>query len=561
MVQSRLALGIVAVFLALAAQLGGAAALSSGQATFTLRTGSDSAARQDFVVDSNQCPSQGPISMHLGGLVTNTSGTTLYDVTATLSGPTLAGGQPATLAIGALSPGQSYFLGWFVTYSCTDGATGTATVTLADSNSGTVARNLTTQVRAAQSANAGGKVNSTALGAGAIVGQVITADVVYEFGNVGSGAEFFLQPAGSTAFDAACFRLVGSAIISSSVNAVTVGTLDTLYFLAGSSQSGSGNTIGVRYSYRYLCANTTTVARPFAAQTSGASNIKYTGNYDGSGALVFSFPGATNPLTIAKSANPILFTGNAGGVATYTVTISNPSAYATTIDRIRDVLPSGVTFAAISGTSGVTAANSSSVPSSGAAGTINFNANIGTSYAIAAGGSLSLVYTANIPSAVGTYANSATGTIGAETIGPATVSIYVTAQGAIVISKSVAMLDPAKFAVPGEVVVYTLSAQNVTGASIDSGSISIEDFLPAELEFYNGDIGGGGPFFFTDSGSGLACCLAQVEYSTSPAPPATYGYSPVAGFDPNVRAFRIRPAGAMSGTPASFTIQFRARIK
>lgn len=89
----------------------------------------------------------------------------------------------------------------------------------------------------------------------------------------------------------------------------------------------------------------------------------------------------------------------------------------------------------------------------------------------------------------------------------------------------------------------------------------MEDFLPAEVEFYNGDLGGGGPFLFSNSASGLTCCLEQVEYSTSAAAPATYGYAPMAGYDPNVRAIRITPAGAMNGTPASFQITFRTRIK
>jgi uncharacterized repeat protein (TIGR01451 family) len=419
-------------------------------------------------------------------------------------------------------------------------------------------------VRKAQSAAAGGNVTSTTLGPGAVVGQVITADVAYDFGNIASGNEFFLQPSGSTAFDARCFRLVGSEITSSNIGAITVGTKDALYFVSSAQQSGNGYVVGVRYSFRYLCANSSTVARPFAVQTSGSTNIKYTGNFDGTGALNFSFPGASNPFVISKAANPILFTGNLGGVATYTVTISNPSAFATTIDQITDVLPAGVAFGSIGATSGVTAANSSSVPSGGASGTIDFKANIGSSYAIPAGGSISLVYTASIPSTAGIYANSASAAIGVETIAPASVSIYVVAGGALVISKSVEVYDPAaagKFALPGEEVVYTFTVQNVTGVTIDAGSIVLEDILPDTLEFYNGDIGGGGPFLFSDSGSGLACCVSEADYSNSTGAPLAYGYSPSPGFDPNVRAIRIAPAGAMNGAPASFEISFRMRIK
>lgn len=560
----RSAIGAAAFLAAFAAQIVDTLALSAGEASFALRTGLDSASRQDLVIDSNKCPTEGPVAMHLGGVVSNTSGATLTGVTATLSGATLSGGQAATIEIGALAPGATYFVAWFVTYPCVDGATGTATVTLADSNSGTTTRTISTRVRKAQSAAAGGNVTSTTLGPGAVVGQVITADVAYDFGNIASGNEFFLQPSGSTAFDARCFRLVGSEIISSNIGAITVGTKDALYFVSSAQQSGNGYIVGVRYSFRYLCANSSTVARPFAVQTSGSTNIKYTGNFDGAGALNFSFPGATNPFAISKSANPILFTGNLGGVATYTVTVSNPSAFATTIDQITDVLPVGVTFGSIGATSGVTAANSSSVPSAGATGTIAFRANIGSSYAVPAGGSVSLVYTASIPSAAGTYANSASATIGVEALGPASVSVYVAAGGALVISKSIEVYDPAsvgKFALPGEIVVYTLKVQNVTGVTIDAGSIVLEDILPDTLEFFNGDIGGGGPFLFSDSGSGLACCASEAAYSNSPAAPRVYGYAPASGFDPDVRAVRIAPAGAMNGAPASFEISFRMRIK
>lgn len=560
----RSAIWAATLLAAFAAQIVDALALSAGQASFALSTGADGASSQDLIIDSNKCPTEGPVAMHLGGVVSNTSGATLTGVTATLSGVTLAGGQAATIEIGALAPGEAYFIAWFVSYSCVDGATGTATVTFADSNSGTVTRAISTRVRKAQSAAAGGNVTSTTLGPGAVVGQVITADVAYDFGNIASGNEFFLQPSGSTAFDARCFRLVGSEITSSNISAITVGTMDALYFVSSAQQSGNGYVVGVRYSFRYLCANSSTVARPFAVQTSGATNIKYTGNFDGTGALNFSFPGASNPFVISKTANPILFTGNLGGVATYTVTISNPSAFATTIDQITDVLPAGVAFSSIGATSGVTAANSSSVPSGGASGTIDFKANIGSSYAIPAGGSISLVYTASIPSAAGTYSNSASATVGVETVGPASVSIYVAAAGALVISKSVEVYDPAaagRFALPGEEVVYTFTVQNVTGATIDAGSIAIEDILPDTLEFYNGDIGGGGPFLFSDSGSGLGCCASEVDYSTSTSAPRVYGYSPAPGFDPNVRAIRIAPAGAMNGAPASFEISFRMRIK
>ena len=47
--------------------------------------------------------------------------------------------------------------------------------------------------------------------------------------------------------------------------------------------------------------------------TSGNS-LKYTGNYDGSGSVNISFPGATNPFLIAKTSD--IASGVAGASAT-----------------------------------------------------------------------------------------------------------------------------------------------------------------------------------------------------------------------------------------------------
>lgn len=554
--------------LAFSAAVSQAFAIAPGDATFTLVSGNDATGQQDLVADSNKCPAEGPTAMYVAGDITNTSGSTLSDVTATLTGLTLAGGQAATITIGALTPGESYFVAWSVTYSCTIGTTGSATISISDDAGGSLARNISWTVRTSQSANAGGQVTAATLGPGAIVGQVIAIDVTYDFGNISVGNEFFLQPSGSTAFDAACFQLVGSEITSTNISALPLGAIDQLYFVSPVKQAGNGYTASVRYDFRYLCAGATTVARPFSSQTSGGS-IKYSGNFDGTGSLQISFPGATNPLTISKTVDRQLFTGGAGGNVIYTVTLANPSAFDTTLDAISDTLPAGVSFVAIDPASDVTVANSSSTPANGATGTISFNANVGTTYNLPAGGSVSLIYSALIPDVAADYINSVSGVIGLESVGPATTLVVVAAGEALNVTKTVSVYDPSLtglYAVPGNDVVYTIRVENLTALPIDANTIIIEDQFPDEVEFFNDDFSGAGDAVaYSDAGlGGVNCCSGVVEYSDTAIGAPVYGYAASTGYDPAIRHIRISPTGALAGSSGAinwFEVSFRGRIK
>lgn len=140
--------------------------------------------------------------------------------------------------------------------------------------------------------------------------------------------------------------------------------------------------------------------------------------------------------------------------------------------------------------------------------------------------------------------------------------------------KTVAMVGAsgnARFAIPGNDVYYTLTVTNSGDGTVDAGTLFLADPIPAEVEFYNGDIDGAGPatgaVYFTDSGSGLTFSLASdVAYSNSAPKPATFAacsYVPLAGYDPNVRHLCLNPKGVMlAGNPdPTFSVQFRARIK
>jgi hypothetical protein len=128
-----------------------------------------------------------PHAMYLQVNITNTSGSTLTNVQATLSFSTsgfeLAGGQAATIYLGTMSPGEVKPVFWFVTYPCTYDTVGNYTVSVTDSTSGATTFNGTLTTRKELSANAGGNIYTAILGPGVYVGQVITYQVTYDFGN------------------------------------------------------------------------------------------------------------------------------------------------------------------------------------------------------------------------------------------------------------------------------------------------------------------------------------------------------------------------------------------
>ncbi len=559
--------------LLLAALLAQPAAASS----FTLRTGNNSANAQTMTIDSNQCSTAGPRAMYVGGIVT-AGASAETNVTVSISTPTngffLAGGQQQTQTIGSLAAGTSAGAYWFIGYGCTVNATTTVTITIT-SSAGTTTRNITLTAKTAISANAGGNVASSTLGAGAVVGQTIYFETTYDFGGSDTGDEFMFQPSGAQTFNAGCFRLVGSQVMSSNIAPVAAGTTNTLYFVQTQKQAGNGYTATIRYFFEYQCANTTTTARPYAMQTSGNS-LKYTGNYDGSGSISISFPGASNPFTITKTQDRSYAVGGTTSTVKYTVTISNPSVYASRISQIVDTLPSGASFAAIDAASQVTAANSSSVPSAGATGTITFFGKQDVSYQIAAGGSVTLVYTVTMPAAGGSYANSAQGYFGQATTPTATVTFTVHDPAPItVIKASQPWSDPVSgttdpLAIPGAYVHYTITVANPAVYPIDADTLVVTDGTPPNLAmFVNSLLSGSAPVLFQDGATSstltitytdLASSTDDVDFSNDGG--TTWTYTPVpdgTGFDSAVTNFRIRPKGTMAAS-SSFSLIVRYKV-
>ena len=548
---------------------------------FSLRTGNDTTKTQSMPIDSNKCATAGPRAMYVGGVITNNGAATVTNVTAALSGLGsgffLAGGQAATQTVGSLGAGQSTGVYWFVGYGCTVGATATPAISITSVGTTSNTTNLTLIGRSAISANAGGNVLSSQLGPGAVVGQTIYFDASYDFGGSSTGDEFFFQPSGSQAFNAACFRLVGTEIRNSNIGVVVTGTKDRLYFVQSNAQPGNGYFADVRYLFEYQCAGSSTVARPYAVQTSGGDNIKYTGNFDGSGSISISFPGATNPFTITKVADKTSGITGVSATVKYTVTVTNPSLFASRISSFVDTLPAGATYIGLDAASDITAANSSSVPSALASGTITFTGIQDLSYPIAAGGTVKLIYSVLMPATAGTYTNSARAQFGTATTPTVTASFNVVAAQPLTMSKTSAVTsDPVNGTtnpkqIPGARTAYTVTVTNPNPAASTVDSILVIDPTPSGLSLYVSNYPSAtGPVRFQEgavpstlnySFTSLASTTDDIDFSKDNG--ATWAYVPAPdslGLDSAVTHIRVKPRGAMASA-SSFSLQFAYGVK
>ena len=151
----------------------------------------------------------------------------------------------------------------------------------------------------------------------------------------------------------------------------------------------------------------------------------------------------------------------------------------------------------------------------------------------------------------------------------------VTIAGVPILSltKTSVVYDPGNvglFATPDNDVLYIVTLTNAGAGPAYADSIFLVDSLPVELAFYNGDVDGPGPatdpVYFTQNSAGLTFSpVTDLKYSNQIAQPANMAacnYTPLAGYDPNIRHICINPKGAMlSGNPSpTFSAEFRARI-
>ncbi len=329
--------------------------------------------------------------------------------------------------VGTLAPGETKVCYYYVSYPANATPQATFNVQLSDNTASWKTQSFVIYNRSSISANAGGAATQTFTNQD-LIGGTILDDVTYAVGNVQNGDESDFQVAVSPQFDPTKITLMSTRVISSTVPGIVAGATDSLYFVTGNGSTGA--TITMRWTFRITGTNFTTYLLPCAGSTSGSTNYKYALNTSLGQGSPITVSSAANPLTITKTSDNTTYGVNT--TAIFTVTINNPGAYGITIDKITDEIPAGFTYQALHGTSQVTVANSTTVPSTGATGTITFNGGVlsggNNSYYVPAGGSIILKYTATTSS---TFASNLLTTardyVAATEVGSAQNTVSVTA--------------------------------------------------------------------------------------------------------------------------------------
>ncbi len=354
---------------------------------------------------------------------------TITSISTSVSGQNYGVVSPASgiINIGTLAPGETKVCYYYVSYPAHTTAQATFNVQLTDNTASSKSQSFVIYNRSCISANAGGTATQTFTNQD-LIGGLVYDDVTYAVGNVQNGDESDFQVAVSSQFDPTKITLLATQVTASTVPGITVGATDSLYFITGNGSTGA--TITIRWTFRIAATNFTTYLLPCAGATSGSSNYKYALNTSlGSGSPV-TVSSAANPLTIIKTSDQSLYGVNSPAV--FTITISNPGAYGVTIDKVTDQLPTGFTFQSFDASSYVKASNSTSVPATGATGNISFEGGVSSggnsSYYIAAGGSITVKYTATTcPTSASNLLTTARDYVGDTEVGSASNTVSVSA--------------------------------------------------------------------------------------------------------------------------------------
>jgi len=125
-------------------------------------------------------------------------------------------------------------------------------------------------------------------------------------------------------------------------------------------------------------------------------------------------------------------------------------------------------------------------------------------------------------------------------------------------------------AIPGAVVVYTITTTNFGAGSPDTDSMVYSDPIPADTSLFVDNLGQGEPVFFLDTDADSGFTAPPLPFSlfySSRADCNNFGYTPVSsgGYDANVCRLRIQMLGTINGsngtTTPDFSLQFRVRIE
>jgi uncharacterized repeat protein (TIGR01451 family)/fimbrial isopeptide formation D2 family protein len=307
------------------------------------------------------------------------------------------------------------------------------------------------------------------------LGGIMTITVTGDTGTIGNAGIFAPTPASYANWPANAYKLVGTQITLTGGN---TGTFNNILYKSGL----NGSTTSYQIVYTFVAAGATTAPTSVTpvTQISSGTQIKHN---DTSGSSLLAIQSSDNKVTLTKSvSSPTLAVG---GTVTYTITLNNTGAVATTLDDIIDILPSSPSNATY--VSGSAKFNNSTISNPNISGqTLAF---LGL-FTVPAGGTSTLTYQATIPNTNGTYTNSAIGHIGSTQIdttlttvdnAPATATVNVGTPD-LTLTKS----HTGNFTV-GSPATYALTVNN-TGSTSTSGTITVVDTLPLGFTIPNGSV-------------------------------------------------------------------------
>lgn len=180
------------------------------------------------------------------------------------------------------------------------------------------------------------------------------------------------------------------------------------------------------------------------------------------------------------------------------------------------------------------------------------------------------------------YTNQSQGSADTISLSPLSpfATVTVLGEGMLEAVKTVSVWDPTNqglYAIPGNEVIYKFTVKNVGDGDVDQNSMILIDGLPAELEFWNGDIDTGGPDsfpgnqrigFVQTSGSGVTFNEAtDLRFKTGATPPTNFSQCTAIAADstfrPDLTHICLNPKGTLShGNPdPTIELSLRARIK
>ncbi len=253
----------------------------------------------------------------------------------------------------------------------------------------------------------GGTGTVTAILAGPnppVLGGIMSLTVTGDVGNLGTNDPLQLTPAAYTSWRADAFELIATNVILSGANA---GSFDNQLFFSVPNNGATSFTATY-----YFRAVTTTAAptslSPIAYRSSPSKHTNTTAGVYATSLLPMD--PATNTLTLAKLVNTATLPA-VGSTVSYTLRLTNTSAYAISVDDIVDTLPAAPAAA--------TYVSNSSIFNGAAIGNPSIASGVLTwsgPFSIPAGGSRDLVFQATIPGTAGLYTNSAIAHIGTTII-------------------------------------------------------------------------------------------------------------------------------------------------